>query len=441
MNYPDFTSEGYRVIKELGRNREGGRVAWLATHLETERKVVVKQFCFAQAGASWSAYREHEREIQVLQGLKYPGIPAYLGAFATDDGFCLVQEYKNAQSLAIQRSFTPEEIKEIAVKALEILVYLQDRIPPVIHRDVKPENILVDDHLNVYLIDFGMSRIGSQEVAASSVFQGTPGFIPPEQLRKSTEASDLYGLGATLICLLTGTKSTQIQDMTDEDDPYLLHFRKLLPRLSPRFLGWLEKMVKPRQKERFANAQTALEALKPLDVVRVPSLKLNTSPLEFTANCIGEKLKQQIQLVNTMPETVLEGKWEVAPHPHDPPHTPDDHSWIKVSPKQFKGNEVSCEVSIDTSKLMADKSYERQLVLRSNADVEVHNMSVRVKTAALPIERRPIPYWGLGVVAGSSCLIFVPAYLSVMRDWVLSGAWIGGVIVASWVSYRACLVL
>ncbi|QOV23667.1 serine/threonine protein kinase [Anabaenopsis elenkinii] len=440
MNYPDFTPQGYEVIRELGRNREGGRIAWLASQLQTGQQVVIKQFCFAQTGSSWSAYKEHEREIQVLKGLKHPGIPEYLGAFATDDGFCLVQEYKNAQSLAVQRSFDPQEIKHIAVKVLEILVYLQNRIPPVIHRDVKPENILVDDQLNVYLIDFGMSRIGSQEVAASSVFQGTPGFIPPEQLRKPTEGSDLYGLGATLICLLTGKKSTQIQDLTDEDDPYVIHFRNLLPRLSPRFLGWLELMVKPRLKERFADAQTALEGLKPLDVVRVPEVKLSTSVIELTATRIGERLKQPIEVVNTMSETLLEGKWEVAPHPQDPPHTPDSHGWIVVSPREFKNNQINCDVWVDTSKLMADKFYERQLWLRSNADVEVHSLTVRVKTAPLPIERRSVPYLGLVSSLLSFAGLSYAGYVFVSQ--IEAGFWaeIGAGIVAGIAAVIATLI-
>jgi serine/threonine protein kinase len=395
MNYPDLSPQGYEVIRELGRNREGGRIAWLASNLNTGQQVVVKQFCFAQVGSDWSAFKEHEREIKVLNGLNHPGIPKYLGAFETSDGFCLVQEYKKAVSLAEKRSFDPEEIKQIAIKALEIFVYLQNRIPPVIHRDVKPENILVGEDLNVYLIDFGMSRIGSQEVAASSVFQGTPGFIPPEQLRKPTPGSDLYGLGGTLICLLTGRKSTQIQDLTDDDDPYVINFRHLLPRLSPRFLDWLELMVKPRVKERFADAQTALEALKPLDLVRVPKVELSTSVLEFAATRIGESLRQTIHVVNTMPDTVLEGKWEVAPHTQDPPHTPDSHSWIVVKPRKLKGNDIKCDVWVDTSKLMADKLYERQLLLRNNADVEVETVRVQVKTATLPIERRKVPYFGL----------------------------------------------
>jgi serine/threonine protein kinase len=425
MNYPDFSPQGYEVIRELGRNREGGRIAWLASNLNTGQQVVVKQFCFAQVGSDWSAFKEHEREIQVLKGLNHPGIPEYLGAFETSDGFCLVQEYKNAVSLAEKRSFDPEEVKQIAIKALEIFVYLQNRIPPVIHRDVKPENILVGEDLNVYLIDFGMSRIGSQEVAASSVFQGTPGFIPPEQLRRPTPASDLYGLGGTLICLLTGRKSTQIQDLTDDDDPYVINFRHLLPRLSPRFLDWLELMVKPRVKERFADAETALEALKPLDLVRVPEVELSTSVLELAATRIGEKLKQTIHVVNTMPDTVLEGKWEVAPHPQDPAHTPDFHSWIVVEPRELKGNDIKCDVWVDTSKLMADKLYERQLLLRSNADVEVETVRVQVQTATLPIERRKFPYLGLVALllvsvglAYAGC-IFFPQIVSATGFWAV----------------------
>jgi serine/threonine protein kinase len=61
-----------------------------------------------------------------------------------------VQEYKKAPSLAQRRSFTPEDIKQIAVSLLEILVDLQKRTPPVIHRDIKPENILVDQQLLIF---------------------------------------------------------------------------------------------------------------------------------------------------------------------------------------------------------------------------------------------------------------------------------------------------
>lgn len=170
----------YQVVRELSRNREGGRITYLATDTKTTLSVVIKRFLFAQAGSTWSSYKAYEREIQVLQGLNYPGIPRYLDSFESPDGFCMVQEYKDAQPLSVPRSFAPDEIKAIAVSILEILIYLQNRIPPVIHRGFKPENILIDKLLNVYLVDFGLARIGGGEAAMSSVAAGTFGFMSPE---------------------------------------------------------------------------------------------------------------------------------------------------------------------------------------------------------------------------------------------------------------------
>ena len=170
---------------------------------------VLKQFQFAQAGSDWSGFQAYEDEIQVLQTLDHPGVPRYLDSFETHEGFCMVQEYKAAASLAEPRRWQPQDIKEIALKSLDILVYLQSQRRPVIHRDVKPENVLVDDTLQVYLVDFGFASIGSGKVSVSSLVKGTLGFMPPEQLfnHQLTKASDLYGLGVTLICLLTGVRS------------------------------------------------------------------------------------------------------------------------------------------------------------------------------------------------------------------------------------------
>jgi serine/threonine protein kinase len=425
MSIPDFQAQGYRVIKELGRNREGGRITWLATNINTEQQEVIKQFCFAQAGSNWSGSEAHEREIQVLKGLKHPGIPSYLGSFETSDGFCLVQEYIDAPNLSETRSFAPEEIKQIAVKVLEIIVYLQNRIPSVIHRDIKPENILVDEHINVYLIDFGFARIGSHDVAGSSVFKGTPGFIPPEQIFTPTTATDLYALGATLICLLTGIKSTEIYRLQDKSNPFLIKFRHLLPRLSLRFIGWLEKMLQPLQTDRYPNAELALEALKPLDVIRVAGVDFSETVLEFRAYKIGEKLRKDITIENPIPHTLLEGKWEVAPHPNDPPHTPDHHAWISVTPVQFSRNNIRCQVEVDTSPLMADKQYNRQLILHSNAYPASHTLTVKVQTAALPIEKRKINYWLLigllvTVVVAATAMIWSIPYLRILNFAVSS---------------------
>jgi uncharacterized protein YjbI with pentapeptide repeats/serine/threonine protein kinase len=261
----------YKVVRELGRNREGGRITYLATDtsLDPPQDVVIKKFYFALAGARWSGFKAYEREIEVLRDLDHPRIPRYLNSFETKSGFCLVQEYKNASSLTERCSFSPEQIKQIAASVLEILVYLQHRVPSIVHRDIKPENILVCDregHLDAYLIDFGLARVRSGELAMSSVAVGTPGFMPPEEMfdRPLTEASDLYSLGVTLIGLLTGTRSVDIGTLID--DNYRLNFKHLVPQLNLSFIAWLEKMVASSVKERFSNAAVALQALKPIPV-------------------------------------------------------------------------------------------------------------------------------------------------------------------------------
>jgi len=262
----DLADYGYEIVRELGHNRAGGRVTYLARNLETSLRVALKQFQFAQMGASWSAYAAHETEIRVLQRLQHPSIPAYVDSFETPGGFCLVQEYKQATPLSPLYGWQPEEVKQIAIAILKILVYLQQQQPPIIHRDLKPENILIDrqDSLQVYLVDFGFARAGSGEVAISSAVKGTLGFMPPEQLRnrRLTAASDLYSLGVTLICLLTQTPSAAVGGLIDES--YRIRVKRLLPQLSQSFIRWLEKVAAPNPCDRYPDAATALATLQPL---------------------------------------------------------------------------------------------------------------------------------------------------------------------------------
>ena len=258
---PDFSGQGYEVIRELGRNQVEGRITYLAKVCKSDQQVVIKEFDFASTSADWSGLKTYEREMAILQQLDHPRIPRYIDSFEMPDHFYLVQEYKDAPSLGLRRSYQPEEIKQIALSILEILVYLQQRDDPIIHRDIKPANILVDAQLNAYLVDFDLARLQGVKMSLSSFASGTPGFMPPEeQLGHSlTQASDLYSLGVTLICLLTDTRSINISKLIDHK--YRLNFQKLVPQLNPRFRLWLMKLLECKRKNRYANASLALKAL------------------------------------------------------------------------------------------------------------------------------------------------------------------------------------
>ncbi len=405
---PDFAAHGYQVIKELGHNSEGGRFTYLAKRLADHVDVVIKQFQFATRGAGWDGYETIEKEIQSLQRLDHRGIPKYLDKFETQNGYCLVTEYFPANTLVTAGSFTPDQIKQIAVQLLEILVYLQERIPPVIHRDIKPDNILVDENLNVYLIDFGAARVGD---GTTKTVAGAFGFMAPEQLRnKITKASDLYGLGLTLICLIGAIRSTDIGNYIDFNNQ--LDRTKIDPKLkgcSLTFVKWLDQMVASNPSNRFTDAKTALKALKPLYVVRVPEVKFSTTEsgyfdpnkniLEFRATNLGERVTQKITLSNSIPETELVGTWEVVYLSQD---TTD---WIRINKTSFKGNQESFAITVDTSKLTAKSSGARKIILHTNTNLPDYVLTISVHTAAVPVPLDPPPINPiLAVLAASFCI-------------------------------------
>jgi serine/threonine protein kinase len=418
-DFLECAQHGYEIQEELGHNRAGGRVTYLAMDTRLKRQVVIKQFQFAKTNSSWRDYEAYNREIQVMRGLHHPGVPRYLNSFQTESGFCMVQEYKNAYSLGVLRSFSLSDIEKIAVALLKILIYLQNRVPSVIHRDVKPENILVDDGLNVYLVDFGFARIGDGDVTGSSVVKGTLGFMPPEQLfnRKLSEASDLYGLGVTLICLLTRTKSGDVGNLIDVT--YRVNFKHLVPKLSAAWLSWLEKMVEPRVENRFPNAIAALDGL-PDHPMRLPEVQLSHTVLSFRAHRLGEQLKKTITVTNLVPDTELEGIWEVAAHPSDPPHPPEVHPWITVEPASFVGNQAHCQISILSDRLLTNKTYVRNLLLYANTVNQIYTVTIEVHTVPIRLRPQKASLIPLGMLSA----------FSVSAAWVMSRMAVGTVALA-----------
>ncbi len=428
----NFTDRGYKIVKELGANRGAGRVAYLARQLDNDRLVVIKQFQFARSSSSWDGYKEIEREVAILQQLQHPNIPRYLDTFETEQGSCIVQEYINGRPLSeiisSQQLFTPEQVKEIIVKLLEILVYLQETFTePITHRDIKPANILIDGDFQPFSIDFGGAKV-SEGLGGSTVAVGTLGFMPPEQrFGKFNKTTDVYSLGLTIVCWLTKTEPNEMYDIINIGTNQVIGLRQKLSTYSLRFVDWIEQVVQPDPKERYKDAAAALSAFIPLYVKRLPEAKLSLHAPMFgrsdsiaaieqaavrtadnlaashsletveddriivVANTLAERLTYTCSLKNNVPDTLLQGWWEVAPHPSDPPHTPNSHAWISFGSRKFSGNDLSCDISFDTSKLKADTTYLRTIILHTNAHPEIREIKLQVHTAAIP-HLQKIPY-------------------------------------------------
>ncbi len=253
----------YRIIAPLGQGGMG--ITYQAEDLTNHQPVAIKALSLRQL-TDWKALELFEREAKILATLNHPAIPKYLNYFQTDTSsdrrFYLVQELIAGQSLAtlVQQGWHTNEagVKEIAIQVLEILNYLHRLNPPVIHRDIKPQNIIRQSDGQLFLVDFGaVQDMYRHTLLKSGTFVGTYGYMPPEQFRgKAYFSSDLYGLGATLLFLLTHRSPADLPQTRMKIDV------RNCVQISPQLADWLEQMLEPAVEDRFQSAQAALKALR-----------------------------------------------------------------------------------------------------------------------------------------------------------------------------------
>jgi outer membrane protein assembly factor BamB/tRNA A-37 threonylcarbamoyl transferase component Bud32 len=149
-----------------------------------------------------------EREAEILATLNHPAIPQVYDYFSFGDRAYLVMEYIQGKDLeAILNStdkFLPvEQIRQWGIEICDVLSYLHNHEPsPIVFRDMKPSNVMVDHHRRVRLIDFGIAK--TFQLGQPGTMIGTEGYSPPEQYKGiASPAADLYALGATMHHLLT----------------------------------------------------------------------------------------------------------------------------------------------------------------------------------------------------------------------------------------------
>jgi uncharacterized protein YjbI with pentapeptide repeats len=258
---PDWKIYGYQIYEKLSEHNDLGRISYLGIDIKLDRLVVIKEWRRLNGESPSFNYGDYLPKIEYLQQLDHLNIPRYLNSFATPTGFCVVREYQSGVSLAELGDLPQSDIRLVADGVLKILGDLHKLTPIVIHQNIKPENIIVNSEptLMIYLVDFGLHS--SKDPHAS---MGTHGFISPEQLfnLKLTPISDIYSLGVSLICLLTGTATSEAQYLFDET--YRLQFRHLVPaNTDSQLIGALEMMVEPNRQQRQLDASSIVHVGNP----------------------------------------------------------------------------------------------------------------------------------------------------------------------------------
>ena len=252
----------YRLSAILGSG--GQATTYRGERVSDGAPVAIKELLLRRLN-DWKALELFEREAAVLRAIAVDGVPHYLDQLVVgvgkQQGFYLVQELIAGESLEQERVTRRRGEAELAATLAEvadILARLHALRPPVVHRDVKPSNVLRRADGKLMLIDFGSVADALRDQAeGGSTVAGTFGYMAPEQFAGRAEPrSDLYGLGATAIALLSGRA---VQEFVGAGN--VLEWRSAVVA-SPALQALLSDLLDPDPQGRPASAEEVARRLR-----------------------------------------------------------------------------------------------------------------------------------------------------------------------------------
>jgi len=263
----------YEIKSVVGRGGMG--IVYRARAKRTGEPIALKVVRLSALNTA-TARTRFEREARLLQRLSHPNIV----------GCIEIGEWKGSQFIAMEfvegepvnkivkesGPLSIEKAVDIAASVADALAYAHSK--HMIHRDIKPNNILVDPDGTVKLLDFGLSKSQQDEYADLTMpgtGMGTPYYMPPEQIRGAKTVDhrgDIYSLGATLYEAVTGQRTLEGKPMEAlmklESGEPITPPEELRPDLPPEFCRILKKMLARDQDDRYQSAGRLLRELQEL---------------------------------------------------------------------------------------------------------------------------------------------------------------------------------
>jgi serine/threonine protein kinase len=248
------------LVKDI--NRDG------ANRILKELQAISEEDPDFQSSRRSTVERLFEREARVLMGLQHPGVPRLYATFEDQGSAYLVEEYIPGYTLLSWLSeskrnlITEMEARDILKELAVILKYLHSRTPPIVHRDIKPQNLMrANSDGRLLLVDFAAVSQISQN--SNNTVVGTAGYTPIEQLYgRAVPQSDLYAAGATILRLLTGLHPSKLYIPIEKKFAWEHHIN-----VTPGFACVINGLLTENLLERTSSADqllAELEILRPI---------------------------------------------------------------------------------------------------------------------------------------------------------------------------------
>ncbi len=261
----------YRVIRLLGQGGMGA--VYEATDERLDTTVALKETLFTDERLR----KQFEREARLLARMHHPALPRVSDHFAEGDGQFLVMQFipgeDLSQMMALKKGpFPPDQVLTWGDQLLDALDYLHTQDPPIIHRDIKPQNLKLTGRGQIILLDFGLAKGQGGGVSvvttSASIFGYTPNYAPLEQIQGlGTDArSDIYALSATLYHLMTAVKPpdalTRAAALVNGQPDPLAPANDLAAGIGPEVASVLARGMSQNRDQRYATAAAMQSALK-----------------------------------------------------------------------------------------------------------------------------------------------------------------------------------
>jgi len=252
----------YRVVEILGQGGMGSVYRAVDENLGVD--VALKENLFTTDEYA----RQFRREAVILASLRHPNLTRVTDHFVIENqGQYLVMDYIEGEDLRQRMDrvglLNEDEVVIIGAAICDALNYLHTRIPPIVHRDIKPGNVKITPQGQIFLVDFGLAKIIQMGQATTTGARAmTPGYSPPEQYgtARTDHRSDLFSLGATLYAALTGVIPEDALARAMEQVE-LTSTRKRNPKISRRMAAVIEKSLAVRPDDRYQDAEEYKQAL------------------------------------------------------------------------------------------------------------------------------------------------------------------------------------